>query len=361
MANAPDVDPEKKPRGRPKGTSSPPITNDDTQLTFEELDPGELLNITRLAPVHNGMAGFLATIPVPPEGAAALPEILAENWGGGTYQIKRKRRCQDGKIRFAKGSAIYQISGEPKQTKQLVTVQQDPTPLALGQLVDAVGRLLNDRQPIANVTSSQPQLGANLDIVGVIDKLAGVLRGVQQPQRTTSPLGELESMIGIWERMSKVFTPKTAPTPSPIVEDEDDNGLGRILKLAGPVLERYLGAHAGMPPMNMGQNAPTVQNASVQQNPINSTMPPPPSANHVWHPHRGWHLPPISVVPNPDNDTDDEDYAPIEPEDVVERLGELNDVQKNDFMMRIFSAMGVDINSLPVPAPKPHTDSGSGN
>ena len=78
---------------------------------FSTLGSGDVLSIERTSPIGD-MAGWLANVPW--DAGLDLTQEISRAYGGGTYLIRYKRKSQDGRVMFSKGSATLRIAGEPK-------------------------------------------------------------------------------------------------------------------------------------------------------------------------------------------------------------------------------------------------------
>lgn len=302
---------------------------------LQAASPGEILEVNRVLPQWCG--GFLPPILVPEETAAEVHEILAAEYGGGTFRIRRKRRKDDGKVVYCPGSAQLKIAGPPKFNGQILsdpnapaqTRSQDPiSPIVLHAPTAAAGSDLSSQllalvqQSIARVTQPGAPPSAATDLAGVITALAPLLRANQSTPQNQDPFGMLDRLLSMADKLARLRAPAAA-TESSASEGLLGLGSGSLENL---LLSRFLGGQQAPAP----SMAPPVQ--TMQQPPWAVQAPP----GHVWHPERGWipyaaapaaHAAPGAPsqprTPNPaPEDTDGEEYIdePLTAQEIADDL-----------------------------------------
>lgn len=244
---------------------------------------GEILQINRVAPQWCG--GMLPSIEIPAETSAEAHELIAAEYGGGQYIIRRKRRSDAGGVLYARGSAHLRIAGPPKFQGQVIadpaqTRSHDPmSPIVVQAPTTAAGSDLSTQllalvqQSIARVTQPGAPPSAATDLAGVITALAPLLRANQSTPQNQDPFGMLDRLLAMADKLARLRAPAAATESS---ANEGLLGLGSG-SLENLLLSRFLGGQQAPPSM-----APPVQ--TPQQPPWAVQAPP----GHVWHPERGW-------------------------------------------------------------------------
>jgi hypothetical protein len=354
---------------------SPDDERFDAMDELAAMAPGDMVMVYRQSPAY--AKGLCEHMIVPHEGSGEdLLDQIRANWGGGTFTVQAKQRHPGGGMRFAKRSKTFVIAGHPKyQGREYVNGALPPTPTPSAPTAqtpvivqapqnnpgnDMQGQLL---ALVAKALGSVGQEGAaNLDVVGLIGALQGVLG---QPEKRDS-FGDLERSLGLVRNLQKTFNPGVP------AQDDDESpfsgmfggtGGGKfnpmdilammmMKKMMGPEMSGMFGGQpqASQPPQQtMGATAP----AQTQQfGPVGQ----PPSPDHVWHQQRGWITSEVPIqnpqpenVPQPPTTTseptpepEDEEIEPITVPELLQELSEKKPEEREAFVTEFCQQIGLD-------------------
>lgn len=292
------------------------------------LQAGDVVAVIRTWP-SGTCAGHLGHIDIDPARVHELPELIKEQFGGGRFLIRWKKRGPDhAGLRFAKGSLPLQIAGEPKLPpgeQQQSSAPASPTPLQLLQMPPSGASQSGTEQHLLNLlTGVIERVGgdaSHVDVVGLIQALQQTLP-TQQAAPQTDLLGQAERMLLFFGKMQEFMGTMQQQPSSP---------------LGGGGIESMLLSKLMSDPAPQQQAPP---------------MPPPPSPQHVYHPRAGWVLPQQLVrtqVPpedarkqraeaetqeaRADDDDDDDEDQPLSPEDLVAELSRMSEADQKRFIV----------------------------
>jgi hypothetical protein len=308
---------------------------DDPLAALAAVRQNDVLHIQRLWPPSD--AGWLGDVDLPPGGIDDLYQLIADQFGGGRYSLRIKRRRADNNgLPFTSIAAKITIAGPPKSQvpEQHYAPQQNPAPIVVqsggsgseqlqAQLLGMLGKLVQ----------SGGGNGTNLAELAKV-----IFQATNVSQAKNDSLGELEKMLGLWSKMSKVFAPRTASDSEPSASP-----LAGLLGGGGGQLENILitkilgGLGGGAPP--------------VQQPPA---IPPAPSPAHCWHPTHGWFVPanlapkpapPPPAPPSPPPSETaaskprlvevDDDDAPLTADELAADIDQLDEAERDKLLSRL--------------------------
>lgn len=366
----------------------------DASDAFRSLQPGETIAVHRLSPSY--AQGYLDHIVVPHGEELDIMSELKGNWGGGRFQLKAKRRAENGKMVFSGINATVTVAGDPTLNGQVYRNGRlvDPEPQHAAQAPHVV--YAPPQQPTSNPmdpvnarilgfvetalqNGGQSAGGGTTDIVGLI----GALRETLQPARAPAavdPFAHLEKTMALLGTMQERFGGNSVGGGDS--EGGGMTGLGsgiesllmqKILGGAPPPqqppwqqptqqwMQQQWGGPPGGPPgapsMGGPPGGPTPNWPNApgqvpwQQGPPNQGAQPPPG----WTPPPGWQPPaaqapaaPTAPPPPKSHDhdqTDDDDDDEEGPFSVDNLMGELESMEPNErekFVTELAQRFGID-------------------
>lgn len=349
-----------------------PPTEADASDAFRSLQPGETIAVHRLSPSY--AQGYLDHIVVPHGAELDVMSELKANWGGGRYQLKGKRRAENGKMVFSGINATVMVAGDPTLNGQIYRHGRlvDPEPHQAPQTPQVV--YAQAQQPTANpmdpvnarilgfvetaLQNGPASGGGTTDIVGLI----GALRETLQPARAPAPVDpfkQLEQTMALMQTMQERFGGGGGG------ESEGGGLTGLGSGVENLLMQKILGGNAPQQPPPWQQ--PTQQWMQGQwggppQGPAPHGPPPhgPPPANWPnapgqvsWQqtPPPGWaqqppQPPPPPQPPESHEDSDDSDDSDSEEPFTVDNLmGELEGMEpgeRSQFVEELAQRFGID-------------------
>lgn len=317
----------------------------DELAPFRDLGTGEIISVTRTSPIGPG-SGWLDQIQVPAGGVDDLRSVIRDRWGGGQYLLQRKQRLKNGKVVWARKSARVQIAGSPK------VAAAEPDPAAAPAVAPVVFQPpAQSQEPmvrlvealVQSVRAGQTTPGQAFDLTKVAELIFQATQGQRPAEPPRDAFGELERMAKTMQRMREVFGVAEQSRD----DDDDDGAFGGLLSgrrgamLGEALLKRMLNDEQPSP---NGQPMP---------------MPPPPSPHHVYHPGRGWFLPPVSAPTGPgptQNPTappaspppaegmveDGDDEEPLTADDVIADIEDLEPAERDRLIPALLERVGID-------------------
>ncbi len=303
----------------------------DPWEALASLQVGDVVAVTRTWPSGRG-AGHLGHIDIDPQRVEELPDLIKEQFGGGRYLLRWKKRGPDhAGLRFAQGSLPLQIAGDPKlppsEPDTVTPTQTNPVLLQMpnqGQSSGTEQHLLN---LLTGVIERVGGDASHVDVVGLVQALQQSLPSPQPAPAQNDLLGQAERMMLFFGKMQEFMASMQPPAQS--------SGFG------GSGIENLL--------LQKLLNSPQQQAPGPQ-------IPPPPSPHHVFHPQHGWVLPqqmPAQKPPaaaNPqqprthaaeaetDDDDDDDDDVTLTPDDLVEALENMSEEEQRQFIQKASAA-----------------------
>lgn len=368
---------------QPVNDAGPSATRDQDDLlsSLDQLDSGEIVQLTRTSPLH--MAGIIGDFLVPDGGGADIPNLIKASYGGGGYRVQRKVKLRNG-MRFGQGCASFQIAGEPLDPSAKSTVSSAPIVVQGAGGSDISGRVLQILQDALTQARGSAPAGQATDIVGLINALQTTLAGGQRIANP-DPFESIDKAMGTLAKMRAAMGGRRNREDDE--DDDEDTPKSPFSKMFGGmnIAEMFMmkmlndqGGMGGLAGMFGGLPQPPWQTAQPPQ------MPPPPP-NSVYHPQFGW-IPypaahpasaqPVAHAATPpsrpraadplvttatnavpkDTITNDEtmrekaetlpseveDYEPLEVSDIVDDLRARDPKEREAFLMKIFEQLSSD-------------------
>jgi len=212
---------------------------------FSSLGSGDVLQIERTSPIGEG-SGWLSNVPW--DASLDLTQEIARAYGGGTYLIRYKRKSQDGRIMFSRGSATLRIAGEPKSSapKALVPVTPPFYPQPLASTGDELQRRLLDM-----LTA---QLGAkNEQLPDLVAKIVETVGG-RPSGSAVDPIAQLLASVTMGKQIAAALAPPSSASgagrrDNPDDDDDDDDGAdgSPLERLAMAALGKFMSQPAPAP------------------------------------------------------------------------------------------------------------------